>query len=230
MMTATWKTMAALGFSSYEGCTDGSIRSVDRTVGARRLKGRALSPRVSNRGYVLVNLTDDKGNKVTRTVHTLILGTFDGLPKPGMVGRHLNDDPLDNRWAPGETREERIAAGGNLMYGWPPDNEADKVANGNRAAPAPPKECVRCGGPFWGNGRRCHECVVWIGVTAGRMLSEGTSLASACEQLEYPSAEGLHTLAVKYGSYGLQPAATRRSWLHRAMVAVRDWLDVGDDA
>ena len=39
MMTATWKTMARLGFSAYEGCTDGSIRSVDRQIGNRTVKG-----------------------------------------------------------------------------------------------------------------------------------------------------------------------------------------------
>jgi len=88
---------------------------------------------------------------------------------------------------------------------------------------------VRCGGPFMGNGRRCHECVVWIGVTAGQMLAAGTTLTSACEQLEYPSAEGLHTLAVKYGSYGLKPSP-RPGWLRRVIVAVRDFLDVDHDA
>lgn len=231
MMTATWKTMAGLGFSWYEACTDGSIRSIDRMSGAtRRLTGRVLTGRVSNRGYRLYNLTDDTGKQVTRSGHTLILGTFDGPPPPGMVCRHLNDDPLDNRWAPGATREERMAAGGNLMYGTPPENEADKVANGTRRPPAGPKACVRCGGPFMGNGRRCHECVVWIGVRAAELLSGGTTLGSACEQLEYPSAEGLHTLAVKYGGYGLRPAAVKRSWLHRVTVALRDFFDADHDA
>ena len=228
MMTATWKSMAALGFSAYEACTDGSLRSVDRIVGERQaLKGTVLKTRPSNRGYPLVNLTQDDGKRVTRTVHSLILATFDGLPPSGMVGRHLNDDPTDNRWAPGATREQRIAAGGNLMYGTPPENEADKVANGNRPAAAV-KLCVRCQGPMVGNGRRCHECVVWIGVTAAELLSGGTPLGSACEQLEYPSAEGLHTLAVKYGGYGVRPPVAE-SWLRRVMAALRDRLDLGDD-
>jgi hypothetical protein len=195
---------ALLGFTSYEASDRGQIRSVDRVVGGRQLRGRVLSTRVSNRGYVLVNLTDDNGRQVTRTLHTLILGTFDGQCPPGQEARHLNDDPLDNRWAPGATREERMAAGGNLMWGTAKQNNRDKVANGNRnPAPVPvPKVCVRCGAPFAGNGRRCHACVVWIGETAAALLSSGTSLADACRQLEYPSAEGLHALAVRYGRYG----------------------------
>jgi hypothetical protein len=114
------------------------------------------------------------------------------------------------------------------MYGWPADNNADKVANGSRNGPRPPKLCVRCQGPFLGNGKRCHACVVWIGETAARMLSAGMSLADACEQLEYPSAEGLHTLAVRYGGYGLPPAPSRGSWLRCVTVALRDRLRRGD--
>lgn len=221
----TWKSMSEVGFSAYEACPAGAVRSVDRVSGNRRLKGQPISTRLSNRGYVLLDLTDDNGKRVTRTMHTLILGTFDGLPEPGQEARHLDDNPLNNRWAPGATKEERQAAGGNLMWGTPAENAADKVANGNRNGPRPPKLCVRCEAPFMGNGRRCHACVVWIGVTAADLLSSGTSLADACEQLEYPSPEGLHTLAVKYGGYGLRP---RGSWLRRAFVALRDLMDVGD--
>jgi NUMOD4 motif len=224
----TWKSMREIGFSSYEASTDGRWRSLDRKVGNRRLKGRVLATSVSNRGYVLVKLTDDNGKQVTRTAHSLQLRTFDGPCPPGMVGRHLNDDPLDNRWAPGATREERMANGGNLMYGYPPENEADKVANGNRAAPRPPKLCVRCQAPFAGNGRRCHACVVWIGETAAELLSSGTTLAAACERLEYPSADGLHNLAVRYGGYGLRPVPGRGSWLQRVTATLRDWLELGD--
>lgn len=224
----TWESIASLGFGCYEVSTAGRLRSVDRTQGNRKLKGRVLSTRVSNRGYVLVNLTDDNGKQVTRTVHTLVLGAFDGPCPRGHEACHLNDDPLDNRWAPGIDREARMAAGGNLMYGTPPENASHKVANGNRSGPRPSKACVRCGHPVEGNGRRCHACVVWIGVTAAEMLSSGTTLDQACEQLEYPSHAGLHTLAVKYGGYGLRPVPSRGSWLRRAKVALRDWLEFGD--
>lgn len=212
-MTETWKSMAPLGFASYEASDKGAFRSVDRTAGSRRLQGRPLSTRVSNRGYVLVDVTGDDGRRVTRTAHTLVLGTFEGPCPPGQEARHLDDDPLNNCWP------------GNLAWGTPAENNADKVRNGNRAGPRPPKQCVRCGGPFAGNGRRCHECVVWIGVKAAEMLSSGTSLADAMVQLEYPSGEGLHTLAVKYGGYGTRP---RPSWWQRVTATVRDWLRAGD--
>ncbi len=228
MLTETWESMARLGFSSYEASTLGNIRSIDRKVGSRQLKGKQLATRRSNRGYLLVDLTADDGAQVTRSVHSLILGTFDGRCPRGQEARHLNDDPLDNRWAPGDTREERMGAGGNLMYGTPPENARDKVENGNRAAPAPPRLCAHCQQPFKGNGRRCHECVVAIGVAASELLQQGQTLDAACEALNYPSAVGLHTLAVKYGGYGLRPAPQRRSWLRGVIATVRDYLELGD--
>jgi len=211
-MTETWKPLGPLGFSSYEVSDQGRVRSIDRVVNGRRLTGRVLSTRVSNRGYVLVNLTDDAGKPATRTVHTVVLGAFAGPCPDGQQARHLNDDPLDNRWP------------GNLAYGTPAENNADKVRNGNRAPtppPRPPRTCVRCGEPFNGNGRRCHACVVMIGVTAAQLLSAGTTLADAMTALDYPSAEGLHKLAVTYGGYGLH---SRRSWWQRVTATVRDWL------
>ncbi len=223
----TWKSMAALRFSSYEASDKGRIRSLDRKVGDRQLKGKVLAARVSNRGYLLVNLTADDGAQVTRSVHSLILTTFDGPCPRGQEARHFNDDPLDNRWAPGDDDDDRRAAGGNLAWGTPKQNAADKVRNGNRAAPAPPKACVRCQRPFKGNGRRCHECVAAIGQSAAELLQQGLSLGEACEALDYPSADGLHTLAVKYGGYGVQPER-ERSWLHHVIATIRDWLELGD--
>lgn len=234
----TWKSMSALGFSAYEASTQGRIRSVARASGIRTLRGKVMATRLSNRGYMLITLTDDEGERRTRTVHALILGTFDGLPKRGQESRHLNDDPLDNRWAPGATREERMAAGGNLMWGTPKENNGDKVANGTRAAPQAriPKTCVRCGASFFGNGRRCHACVVFIGEKAAELLNGGASLKSVMHQLEYPSGEGVHALAVKYGGYAQplpEPEPEYHSVLQRAFVAVRDrllsWLELGDD-
>jgi NUMOD4 motif len=197
------------GFGSYEASTLGEVRSVDRTLAdGRRVRGRKLATRVSNKGYVLVNMTDDHGAKQTRTLHTVILTTFDGECPPDQTARHLDDDPLHNTWAPGATAEERIAAGGNLMWGTWPEQIADQYRNGGRvpAAPKPERHCIRCGQVIHKGGRRCHDCVVDIGVRAASLLSHGTSLAGACEALEYPSAEGLHTLAVKYGGYAAPPA------------------------
>ena len=60
---------------------------------------------------------------------------------------------------------------------------------------------MRCGARITQGGRRCHECVVEIGQAAAKLLGAGVTLADVCKHLDYPSAEGLHLLAVKYGGY-----------------------------
>jgi hypothetical protein len=212
------------GFSSYEASTRGQVRSVDRTLpDGRRRKGQPIATRVSNKGYVLLNMTDNHGVKQTRTLHTIVLAAFAGECPPGMEARHYDDNPLHNTWAPG-TEEESVAAGGNLFYGSKRQQYDDKIRNG-RPVPVPPPRprarCILCGEPVDKGGRRCHACVVSIGEQAAALLSAGTTLADACRQLDYPSAEGLHTLAVKYGGYA-QPPAPRPGWLHRVTATLRD--------
>lgn len=210
----------------YEASTDGNFRSVDRvTPSGRSLKGQPIATTTSNRGYVLVKYRNAQGERVTRSAHTVILETFDKARPPGMEARHYDDNPLNNRWAPGDTEEESRRKGGNLFWGTPPQNRAD----GQRNNPSPPpkprpqRECVRCGSPLEGNARRCHPCVVSIGEQAARLLASGATLADAMKRLDYPSAEGLHTLAVRYGGYG-----ARKSWWSRKvtprMTTLRDRL------
>ena len=131
--TEVWSPIGH-GFSAYRASSHGRVRSVDRTLaGGRRCKGVVLKTRVSNRGYLLVNVRDDYGTVQTRTVHTLVMLAFAGPPRAGLETRHLDDDPLNNRWAPGP---EKVSAahGGNLIYGTPSENAADKIRN---AAPPP---------------------------------------------------------------------------------------------
>jgi hypothetical protein len=112
----TWKPIP--GFGSYEAGDRGHIRSVDRVLAdGRRRKGVVLKTRVSNRGYVLVNLRDDGGVVRTCTVHTLQLLAFAGPCPPGQETRHLNDVPTDNFWPE------------NICYGTPAENAADKIRN-----------------------------------------------------------------------------------------------------
>jgi hypothetical protein len=146
VMTTTSTTTAdevwrpiGYGFSAYEASTHGRVRSVDRTLpGGRRCKGVVLKTRISNRGYVLVNVRDDYGVVQTRTVHTLVLLAFAGPPPAGLETRHLDDDPRNNRWAPGPEKVAR-AHGGNLMYGTRAQNDADKIRN----AASPPSRRSR---------------------------------------------------------------------------------------
>jgi hypothetical protein len=190
----TWKSVPGFGF--YEASDKGGIRSVDRTIGGRNLRGVVLRPRVSNKGYLLVNLTDDDGVKRTRTVHTLVLETFAGPCPPGQEACHEHDDPLCNWWP-----EE-------LHWGTHPQNVTERMRN-RPAAPRPPvpeRYCIRCQHQVvHGGGRRCHDCVVDIGHQAAAMLAEGRSLAEICQALEYPSEEGAAKLAVEYGGYVPSP-------------------------
>ena len=128
LTTETWAPIGH-GFSAYEASNLGQIRSIDRTLAdGRRRRGIVLKTRVSNRGYELVNVRDDNGTVQTRTVHTLMMLAFVGLPPPGQQTRHYDDNPLNNRWEPGAEKASR-AAGGNLFYGTQEENDADKARN-----------------------------------------------------------------------------------------------------
>jgi hypothetical protein len=222
--TETWKPPQ--DFSSYEASDNtvwqldgdrlvqvsGGIRSVDRTVAGRSLKGTLLTGRLNSSGYVLVNMTDDQGVKRTMLAHKVILLAHCGEPEDGQESLH--DPKRGPLWC-------RIPE--DLRYGSRAENIADWKAS-NPARPKPQKHCVRCGEPFTGNGRRCHACVVAIGQEAAALLRSGVTLSAAAEQLEYPSPEGLHTLAVKYGGYGVE---TLR-WTRRVMTTVRRLFPGGD--
>jgi hypothetical protein len=126
--TEVWEPIGH-GFTAYQASDQGQIRSIDRTLtGGRRCKGVVLKTRVSNRGYLLVNVRDDNGTVQTRTVHTLVMLAFVGLPPPGQETRHLDDVPANNQWRPGSEKASR-AAGGNLVYGTRAQNDADKIRN-----------------------------------------------------------------------------------------------------
>ena len=93
-----WKPIP--DFPGYEASSRGRIRSCDR-VGrdGRRMGGKVLTPRQSNRGYWQVNVREG-GKPRTITVHRAVLLAHAGPPPPGRpFTRHFpNDDPADNRW------------------------------------------------------------------------------------------------------------------------------------
>jgi hypothetical protein len=148
------------GHPDYEVSDSGRVRSMDRMVTDTRgrtwqVNGRVLRARRDHRGtgYPLVNLAGSgtpRGGR-TRLVHHLVLEAFVG-PKPhGLVARHLNDIPNDNRLS-------------NLAYGTPSQNNLDAVANG-RNRNSTKTHCPR-GHEYAGsnlivrsNGRRkCRAC------------------------------------------------------------------------
>jgi hypothetical protein len=187
----SWKPVP--GARYYEVSDLGSVRSVDRTVGGRQLRGKVLATRVSAQtGYVLVNVVDDDGRKVTRSVHKMVLEAFAGPCPPGMESCHGDDNPQNNAWPE------------NLRWDTKDANLRDRMRN-SPAKPKPERHCIRCGQVIHQGGRRCHDCVVDLGVRAANLLTGGMTLKEACEVLDYPSGEGLHTLAVKYGRYAAPP-------------------------
>jgi HNH endonuclease/NUMOD4 motif len=193
----TWRPVP--GYPGYEASDvagpdlHGRFRSVDREQNGRIYRGTILATRVSNKGYVLVDLRDAQGRKKTRSAHTVLLETWVGPRPRGQEACHGNDVSADNRLE-------------NLRWDDPPANKEDSFRNGRpRAAPKPVRLCVRCGvalEPGRG-GRRCHACVTEIGERAADLLRAGVSLDEVADKLDYPHLSGLHQLARVYGGYGV---------------------------
>lgn len=108
----------------YEASDMGRIRSIERqraSHGGTRWRthgGRILNGCVDKRGYVVVTLRDSSTRRqCVRKAHNLVLRAFRGEPPIGMVGRHLDDDKLNNKLS-------------NLSWGTCASNSADMVRNG----------------------------------------------------------------------------------------------------
>jgi hypothetical protein len=91
-------------------------------------RGGLLKHVIGTAEYHWVTLTKD-GKQERFQVHRLVLMAFDGPCPEGQEARHLDGDPGNNRWEPG-TEEERMAAGGNLIWGTHSENIRDKHRHG----------------------------------------------------------------------------------------------------
>ena len=115
-MTVNWKFIP--GFEeSYEVSDTGEVRSCDRVSGGRKYVGKTLRPSTSKRGYKRVNLHKGGAAPRTYTVHTAVLEAFVGPRPEGLVCRHLDGDPSNNKV-------------GNLEWGTPTENMLDKARHG----------------------------------------------------------------------------------------------------
>lgn len=163
MVIASERWAPVPGFEGrYEASDMGRVRSLDRIIetrngsrwkpgepgvpGIRRLKGRVLKP--GRLGSAHLHVVLEGG--VDRTVHSLVLDSFVGPCPPGMMARHLNDDPSDNRLE-------------NLCWGTRSENSHDAVANGHHWQ-VNKTHCAR-GHEFSGDNlivtdrrRACREC------------------------------------------------------------------------
>ena len=100
MAEEIWKDIP--GFEGYYQASNlGNIRSLDRYInyknkGLALRKGKLLSPKTSNKGYLAVTLMLN-GKSYYRSVHRLVALTF--LPNPNKYTsiNHINEDKTDNR-------------------------------------------------------------------------------------------------------------------------------------
>ena len=119
-----WISLAPYGFSNYEAWSKGGqgldqrpIRSLARTVNGRYRSALLLKVGEGSRnrpgstprkkGYLRVKLHPDEGTPRPIEVHALILLANVGRPEPGMQTRHLDNDPWNNRWEPGDEESTR---------------------------------------------------------------------------------------------------------------------------
>lgn len=221
-------------FTKYE-VSDSGVGPLQRPVRRVGADGGLSTTPSNHGGYPMVKPYDDNGNRQTRSVHSLVLLGFAGPCPPGMESRHLDDDPLNNRWRPGSTEDEVRAAGGNLMYGTKPQNAADKYRRGLPRTPAATHPCInhaRCGGLVVNPGRRCLPCAQEVGVQAAAMLAAGVNLKDVTARLGYQTPEWVHKLACNHGGYtgtlagalAQQPPSRARRVTRRAAATLRSIL------
>jgi len=145
-MTETWRQIPTYA-GRYEASDQGRIRS---TFNGRI---RLLNPWVNKgRGYLYVSVHGASGGRRVISVHRLVLMAFVGELPNGLVSRHLDGDPMNNRLS-------------NLRYGTYSENEQDKVRHGGNRNAAK-VECIHGhkftpdntekNGP--NGGRRCKTC------------------------------------------------------------------------
>lgn len=109
----------------YQVSTTGQVWSFPR----RGTRGGPVQPAPPDPdGYLHLGLSR-RCKKYTFKVHRLVMLAFVGPRPEGLQVRHLDGNPLNNRWAPGN-EEETVAAGGNLIYGTPSENNLDTVRHG----------------------------------------------------------------------------------------------------
>jgi hypothetical protein len=135
----------------YEISDSGDVRGLVPSGRGRSGTATLLRLGTTGTGYRQVFLYPGGGARpVARRIHQLVLEHFVGPRPPGAVGRHLNDDRLDNRFE-------------NLAWGSESQNALDMVRNGNHNHAR--KTHCKWGHPFDGANlartikqRVCREC------------------------------------------------------------------------
>lgn len=109
MTAETWRAIP--GYPDYDVSDQGRV--ISRKHGKLRMKALTSA---GKSGHLNVKLSRD-GIPKTKKVHQLVLLAFVGPRPPGLVTRHLNGCPSDNRLT-------------NLAYGTHAENNRDLVDHG----------------------------------------------------------------------------------------------------
>ena len=220
------------GARYYEASHRGNgVRSLDRTVNGRRLKGRTLSASVSGTSeYPKTRITRDDGTPTTGSVHVFVLAAHAGECPEDMESLHGPGGSLDSRYCGCGTED---CTEGNLGYGTHERNVRETIEAGNARRPAtfPCINHARCDGMAVNEGSRCGPCAVKVGERAGLLLTAGMNSKAAAKLLGYKSDSWVVTLASRHGGYTgtLAQARTQRlPWWQQVMATVRYHLSRGD--
>jgi len=114
------------------------------------ISGRRLAASPNAQGYPVVGLTDAAGKQRQHKVHSLVLGAFVGPRPKGLITRHINGNPADNRLT-------------NLEWATSSVNNTDTVEHGRNVNAA--KTHCKYGHAFtddntyvYKNMRKCRKC------------------------------------------------------------------------
>lgn len=107
----------------YEVSDHGRVRSLPRK---HRRTMRFLKPMPQRKGHLMVNLSENRNSADGRLeqwfIHRLVLTAFVGPRPAGMITRHLDGDPANNRlqnlaWGSYKDNHEDAKAHGTFEYG-----------------------------------------------------------------------------------------------------------------
>ncbi|WP_410657853.1 HNH endonuclease [Amycolatopsis sp. lyj-112] len=107
-----WKQVP--GYQDYDVSNMGRVRS-NKYGRTKMLKLNLVGPKRAQ--YLAVTMLSNEERAVPRKVHLIVLETFVGTRPDGLISRHLNGNPHDNRLE-------------NLAYGTHRENYDDAVKHG----------------------------------------------------------------------------------------------------
>lgn len=120
-MSEIWKPIKSYE-GVYEVSSHGRVRSLDRVMvnsdgKSHRLRGKQICPSTGKYGHKRVVLYSPGRPAETWQVHSLVLRAFVSERPDGLICRHLDGNPANNRL-------------GNLTWGTPSENMYDKARHG----------------------------------------------------------------------------------------------------